>query len=58
MVQRFYVKDGQEVKAGTKLLEWDPHNNSIILLKKKVYVKYIDLINNITSQEEYDEAAR
>ena len=49
------VQEGQEVKVGTKLVEWDP-NNKVILTEKAGNVNYIDLIENVTVQERYDEA--
>lgn len=48
------VNDKQEVKAGTKLIEWDS-NNRVLLTEKSGYVKFIDLILNVTMQEVYDD---
>ena len=50
-----FVKDGEEVKSGTKLCEWDP-NNVGILAEAAGTVKLINLINNVTYQELYDES--
>ena len=55
MVLLFYVKDKQEVKAGTKLAEWDA-NNKVLLTEKAGTVQFIDLIENVTIQERFDEA--
>lgn len=52
-----YVTDGQDVTVGTKLAEWDPHNK-VLLTEKSGTVKFIDLIENITIQERFDEATR
>ncbi len=49
------VKDGQQITAGTKIAEWDA-NNQVLLTEHAGTVKYIDLIENITIQERYDEA--
>ena len=50
-----HVNDKQEIKAGTKLAEWDP-NNKVLLTEKAGTVKFIDLIENITIHEQFDEA--
>jgi len=49
------VEDGKEVRVGTKLVEWDPHNR-VLLTEKNGIVQFIDLIEHITLQERYDEA--
>ena len=43
------------VKAGTKLAEWDP-NNKVLLTEKAGTCSFVDLIENVTVQERYDEA--
>lgn len=48
------VQDGQKVTIGTKLVEWDP-NNKVILTDQAGKVKYVDLIDNVTVQERFDE---
>lgn len=48
------VQDQQEVKKGTKLVEWDP-NSKVILTEKAGFVKFVDLIENVTIQERFDE---
>ena len=51
-----YVEDGQEVKIGTKLVEWDP-DNRILCTEKSGTVSYVDLIENVTIQERFDETS-
>ena len=48
------VQDKQAIKAGTKLVEWDP-NSKVLLTEKSGKVKFIDLIENVTIQERFDE---
>ncbi|HVX00627.1 MAG TPA: hypothetical protein VHA52_09375, partial [Candidatus Babeliaceae bacterium] len=48
-------KHGKEVTAGTKLVEWDP-SNKVILTEQSGYIQYVDLIENVTIQERFDEA--
>ncbi len=50
-----FVKDKQKVKADTKLAEWDP-NNKVIITEKSGHVRYVDLVDNVTVQEHYDDA--
>lgn len=52
-----YVQDGQEVASGTKLTEWDP-NNSVLLTEYTGTISFIDLQENITFQERFDEATK
>ncbi|MFC1842133.1 DNA-directed RNA polymerase subunit beta' [Candidatus Dependentiae bacterium] len=49
------VEDGQEVKKGKKLAEWDAHNK-ILLTEKGGKVEFVDVIENVTIQEKFDEA--
>ena len=51
------VKAGQEVAADTELIKVDPHNE-VIVSEKEGTVEFVDLINNITCQEKYDEVAQ
>jgi DNA-directed RNA polymerase subunit beta' len=51
------VQDGQHVTAGTKLAEWDP-NNKVIITEQSGTVSYIDLIENVTIQEQVEEAVQ
>jgi DNA-directed RNA polymerase subunit beta' len=49
------VDDHQAIKIGTKLVEWDNHNK-VILTEYAGTVKYVDLVENVTMQERYDDA--
>ncbi len=49
------VKDGQEITSGTKLAEWDP-NSKVILTEKAGNVEFVDLVENATMQERFDDA--
>lgn len=53
----FLVKAGQKIKANTELVTVDPHND-VIISEKTGTVEFIDLINNITAQEKFDEVAQ
>jgi DNA-directed RNA polymerase subunit beta' len=48
------VDDGEDVKRGQMLYEWDPYNNSIIA-EHGGTVQYSDLRENVTFREEPDE---
>ncbi len=48
------VEDGQKVTIGIKLAEWDV-SNKIILTAYEGTVNYIDLIENLTVQDRFDE---
>jgi len=48
------VQDGASVKIGTKLAEWDAHNK-VLLTEKTGRVKLVDLIENVTFQETFDD---
>ncbi len=48
------VKDGEKVERGSLLFEWDPYS-SVILTEKAGTVKYVDLVDNVTTHEELDE---
>lgn len=50
-----FVEDGQEVKAGDKLVEWDQSNRHI-LTEKSGKVRFVDLVEHATIQKRYDEA--
>jgi DNA-directed RNA polymerase subunit beta' len=54
---RLLVDEGQLVTTGTKLVEWDPHNK-VIVTEQPGKINYIDLIDNVTMQERYDEASK
>lgn len=49
------VQDKQQVKIGTKLIEWDP-NNKVLLTEKSGIVHFVDLVEGVTIQEHFDEA--
>jgi DNA-directed RNA polymerase subunit beta' len=49
------VKDGQEVKVGAVLAEWD-QTSRFILTERAGKVQYIDLVQNVTIQDVFDEA--
>lgn len=51
------VENNQAVKAGVKLVEWDP-NNKVILTEKAGKVQLVDLVENVTIQERFDEATK
>jgi len=51
---RLKIRDGQAVKAGEKLVEWDPYTISI-LTEVSGRVAFGDIIEGVTMQEELDE---
>lgn len=51
------VQDGQLVKVGEKLVEWDT-NTKVVLTEKAGRVRYVDLIDHVTTQKEYDETSQ
>lgn len=50
-----HIEDGQKVKSGDMLAEWDA-NNRLILTEYSGKARYIDLVDNVTVQETFDEA--
>ncbi len=52
---KLHVKDGQSVKRGTKLFEWDPYTLPIIAEKTGV-ARFKDLVSGISIREDTDEA--
>ncbi|WP_431298410.1 DNA-directed RNA polymerase subunit beta' [Tabrizicola sp. BL-A-41-H6] len=52
---KIHVKDGQQVKRGTKLFEWDPYTLPIIAEKTGV-ARFKDLVSGISVREDTDEA--
>jgi len=52
---KVHVKEGQAVKRGNKLFEWDPYTLPIIAEKGGV-AKFVDLISGISVREDTDEA--
>ena len=51
------VEDNTFVKTGQKVAEWDG-NSRVILTEKAGTIKYLDLIENVTIQNRYDEATK
>jgi len=51
------VEDGQKVKVGQKLAQWDL-NQKVIMAERAGTIQFVDLIENITYQELFDEAIR
>ncbi len=49
------VQNKQEVKVGTRLAEWDPHNK-VLITEKGGTLSFVDLIENVTLQENFDDA--
>jgi len=52
---RLKFKDGEKVKRGERLAEWDPYSTSIIT-EVGGKVRFEDLIENVSVREEADEA--
>ncbi|MGP3699798.1 DNA-directed RNA polymerase subunit beta' [Rhodobacter sp. NSM] len=52
---KVHVKDGQAVKRGTRLFEWDPYTLPIIAEKAGV-ARFVDLVSGISVREDTDEA--
>ncbi len=51
------VKDEQKVVVGDKLAEWDA-NAKVVLTEKTGTVRYVDLIEHVTIQKEYNETSQ
>lgn len=51
------VEDKQAVKNGAKLAEWDPYNK-VLLTEKAGTIKFVDLIENVTIQQRFDDATK
>ncbi len=49
------VHNKQVVKKGTRLVEFDPHSK-VLISEKGGIIKFVDLIENITLQERFDDA--
>jgi len=47
------INDGDKVEKGAKVAEWDPYSNTILADKGGV-VKFNDLVENVSYQEEVD----
>lgn len=52
-----FVKNQQKVVIGDKLAEWDP-NNRVLITETEGTIAFVDLIENITYQERFDEATK
>ncbi|PKP68569.1 MAG: DNA-directed RNA polymerase subunit beta' [Alphaproteobacteria bacterium HGW-Alphaproteobacteria-4] len=52
---KVFVKDGDKVKRGAKLFEWDPYTLPIIAEKPGV-AKFVDLVSGIAVRDETDDA--
>ncbi|MCW5752503.1 MAG: DNA-directed RNA polymerase subunit beta' [Alphaproteobacteria bacterium] len=52
---RLHVDDGDKVKKGQKLAEWDPYTRPIIT-EREGQVTYKDLVEGISMREQVDEA--
>ncbi len=51
------VKDNERVEANTILAQWDPFSTPILTERSGV-VKYVDIIEGVTMQEQIDEVTR
>jgi DNA-directed RNA polymerase subunit beta' len=52
---KVHAKDGQSVKRGAKLFEWDPYTLPIIAEKGGV-ARFVDLVSGISVREDTDDA--
>jgi len=52
---KVFVRDGEPVKRGAKLFEWDPYTLPIIAEKAGV-AKFVDLVSGIAVRDETDDA--
>ncbi|MBN7787587.1 DNA-directed RNA polymerase subunit beta' [Ponticoccus gilvus] len=52
---KLFVTDGQDIKRGDKLFEWDPYTLPIIAEKDGV-AKHVDLVTGIAVRDETDDA--
>ena len=49
------VREKDEVEGGVVLYEWDPYNN-VIVTDKPGALRFVDIVDDVTSREESDEA--
>lgn len=49
------AEDNQAVSSGTKIAEWDS-NNKVLITEQPGTIQLIDLIDNVTVQDRFDEA--
>ena len=52
---RLFFKNGDKVKANTKICEWDPYTTPVIAEKSGI-ASYVDLIDGVSIQETTDDA--
>ncbi|MEC7300051.1 MAG: DNA-directed RNA polymerase subunit beta', partial [Pseudomonadota bacterium] len=52
---KLFVKEGEKIKRGDKMFEWDPYTLPIIA-EKGGQARYVDLVSGIAVREETDEA--
>ncbi|KFE33472.1 DNA-directed RNA polymerase subunit beta' [Thioclava atlantica] len=52
---KVFVKDGESIKRGDKLIEWDPYTLPIIA-EKPGKVRFVDLVSGISVREDTDDA--
>ncbi len=52
---RLYVSDGDDVKKGGKLADWDPFTSPIISEREGI-VQYLDLVDGVSLKESVDES--
>ena len=52
---KLFVRDGQEVRRGEKLIEWDPYTLPIVA-EKAGRARFVDLITGLSVRDETDDA--
>ena len=52
---KLFFKNGQKIKANTKICEWDPYTTPVIA-EKSGTASYVDLIDGVSIQETTDDA--
>ena len=52
---KLFFKNGDKVKANTKICEWDPYTTPVIAEKSGI-ASYVDLIDGVSIQETIDDA--
>ncbi len=52
---KLFFKNGDKIKANTKICEWDPYTTPVIAEKSGI-ASYVDLIDNVSIQETTDDA--
>ncbi len=51
---RLYIKEGDSIKKGDKICEWDPFN-AVIITENEGRVKFENILDGVTFREESDE---